>query len=77
MEDQQGNKAFYQLVVTRQKLQAAQEQEETDTTPVQKKEQDSTKGDQSLRNGLFLIGGIFILLEVVICIILGIRIHQK
>jgi len=77
VEDQQGNKAFYQLVVTRQKLQAAQEQEETDTTPVQKKEQDSTKGDQSLRNGLFLIGGIFILLEVVICIILGIRIHQK
>lgn len=77
VEDQQGNKAFYQLVVTRQKLQAAQEQEETDTTPVQKKEQDSTKGDHSLRNGLFLIGGIFILLEVVICIILGIRIHQK
>lgn len=37
VEDQQGNKAFYQLVVTRQKLQAAQEQEETDTTPVQKK----------------------------------------
>lgn len=30
-----------------------------------------------MRNGLFLIGGIFILLEVVICIILGIRIHQK
>ena len=80
VEDQQGNKAFYQLVVTRQKLQEAQEQEETDTTPVQKKEQedqDSTKGDNSLRNGLFPIGGIFILLEVVICIILGIRIHQK
>lgn len=80
VEDQQGNKAFYQLIVTRQKLQAAQEEEKVDATPVPQKEQkakDSAKGDNSLRNRLFLIGGIFILLEVVICTILGIRIHQK
>lgn len=80
VEDQQGNKAFYQLIVTRQKLQAAQEEEKADATPVPQKEQkakDSAKGDNNLRNRLFLIGGIFILLEVVICTILGIRIHQK
>lgn len=79
VEDQQGNKAFYQLAVTRQKLQEAQE-EETDSTPVPEKEQedqDNAKADNTLRNRLFLIGGIFILLEVVICTILGIRIHQK
>ncbi len=81
VEDQQGNKAFYQLAVTRQKLQEAQE-EETDSTsvPVPEKEQedqDNAKADNSLRNRLFLIGGIFVLLEVVICTILGIRIHQK
>ena len=81
VEDQQGNKAFYQLAVTRQKLQEAQE-EETDSTPVpvpekEQEDQDNAKADNSLRNRLFLIGGIFVLLEVVICTILGIRIHQK
>lgn len=81
VEDQQGNKAFYQLAVTRQKLQEAQE-EETDSTPVpvpekEQEDQDNAKADNSLRNRLFLIGGIFVLLEVVICTTLGIRIHQK
>lgn len=81
VEDQQGNKAFYQLAVTRQKLQEAQE-EETDSTPVpvpekEQEDQDNAKADNSLRNRLFLMGGIFVLLEVVICTILGIRIHQK
>lgn len=77
VEDQQGNKAFYQLAVTRQKFQEA-----PDTIPVpvpekEQEDQENAKVDNSLRNRLFLIGGIFVLLEVVICTILGIRIHQK
>lgn len=82
VEDAQGNQAFYQMAVTRQEIQEVPEQEETETTPVpvqetEEEDQNTTKVDNSLKKWLFLIGGIFILLEVIICTILGIRIHQK
>lgn len=78
VEDPQGNQAFYQIAVIRQEIKEIPKQEETKPAPVQKQEEkDSEKADNSLKNRLFLIGGIFILLEVIICTILGIRIHQK
>lgn len=80
VEDAQGNTAFYQLMVTRAETQVLPDQQETDDIPVTETEEENQviiKTENTLQKQLFLIGGIFVILEVIICTILGIHIHKK
>lgn len=78
VQDAAGNKAIYQMVITKQKIQESMQNNVQN--PVQNHEQvtqTKVEEDNSLKNILLLVGGILILLELIIGSILAVRIYKR